>query len=151
MHEANAHQVPTSIRIIKPIASRLLELINDQHEERCALLFGKVGTKSILFDSIAEAENVRHSTSQFEVDPEFAWQKIDENEGVYGEKLAIGIFHTHPRGYFAPSQRDIGYMRNWDVPWLIGSSNDNPTIKAYILLQNKPWEIPIRLVDANQS
>ncbi|MHA2369542.1 MAG: Mov34/MPN/PAD-1 family protein [Candidatus Hodarchaeales archaeon] len=149
MHEANANHVPTIIRIIKPIASRLLELIHDHHEERCALLFGKSDANSILFDSIAEAENLRHSSSQFEIDPEFAWQKISENEGVYGENLAIGIFHTHPRGYFAPSQRDIDYMRNWDVPWLIGSSNDNPTIKAYIFLQNKPREIPICLVDAD--
>jgi proteasome lid subunit RPN8/RPN11 len=150
LHEANANLVPAIIRITKPVASRLLELIHDHHEERCALLFGKSDSNCIFFDSLAEAENLQHSSTRFEIDPEFAWHKIIENERVYGENLAIGIFHTHLRGYFAPSQRDIDFMRNWDVPWLIGSSNDNPTIKAYFFLQNKPREIPICLVDANQ-
>jgi proteasome lid subunit RPN8/RPN11 len=138
--------IPELISLTTPITARLLAITRKHQEERCALLFGRRGAKTVLFDSIAEAENILHSPTRFEMDPEFIWQEIVEKENQYGENLAIGIFHTHPRGSFNPSQTDRQYMRNWDVPWLIGTRNSKPAVRAYFLWNNQIHEIPIQFL-----
>ncbi|MFX0113241.1 MAG: M67 family metallopeptidase [Candidatus Hodarchaeota archaeon] len=138
--------VPKPICLTRSIAERLLVITRKNHEERCALLFGRLGAKTVLFDSIAEAENILHSSTRFEIEPELVWREIIEKEKQYGESLAIGIFHTHPTGSFNPSQTDRRFMRNWDVPWLIGTRDRKPAIRAYFLWKNQIHEIPIQFL-----
>lgn len=149
LKETGSKDAPKMIWLLKAIADQLLDIAIKHYEEKCAILFGESKIDSFHFDRIVEAENLLHSPTQFEIDPEFLWHKFVENEKHYGDNMGMGIFHTHPPEQHTPSQVDFQFMRNWNVPWLIGSRNDKPGLKAYILLKDQITEIQIHLFDQN--
>lgn len=110
--------------------------------EACAMLFGKLSKNEAVVEKIEITQNMLHSTTRFQIDPEDVAAIITKAEKE-GQEF-IGLFHSHA-ARATPSLIDLKYMRLWgDSLWLIISSTDG-TLAAYQLIDGNVEEVTIRI------
>ncbi len=142
---------PDYIYISPTVRDSLTKLIFSSQEETCALLFGKKIGKSIYYNEMVVSENIKHSPDSFEMAPDFIWKTITNYEEKHSDMTVMGIFHSHPSKECTPSKIDLQCMRGWDIPWLIGSNVSNLMIKAFLLLKDQVYEVPVRFNDFKEG
>jgi len=121
------------------------EALRDLTVEACGLLIGRVEGGRVMVEEVLIGENVKRSSTRFEVDPGLVYRAIIQAE-ARGLEL-VGVFHSHPAPPI-PSQVDVEGMRLWPIAWLIVSTLDG-SYAAYTL---KNGEVkPLRLEAADEA
>ena len=113
--------------------------------ERCGLLFGELHGNEIIIAEIVEIENVRKSSSEFELDSLQTLKAFEkaEKEGME----VVGVWHTHPLWIPYPSKKDREGMRVYPGVWVIISGSG---IKAYFGNEKGFLEASIEVMESPQ-
>ena len=132
------------VKIPKSLLNNLIKLAlkMGKKEELAGVLLGTIDKDIINVKTYKTLENILHSPTRFEINPEEFYQVI-----IYGEKMGyeiVGLWHTHPSPP-QPSLIDLKYMELWPVLWLIISSI-NGSYAAYILREGELKKVKIEKI-----
>jgi proteasome lid subunit RPN8/RPN11 len=110
--------------------------------EACGLLAGYIIQESYKVLRILPTQNMFHSPTRYQVNPEEqlkAFNKIEEE----GWEL-LGIYHSHPDGPETPSQTDISEAYYPGVVHLIWSRNiDQWNCRGFLIQDGSVIEVPV--------
>ena len=102
------------VRVRREVLARMVaEARRDPSVECCGLL----GGRGAVISAIYPAENALASPSEFEIAPKQLFRLFREMRAAALEHL--GIYHSHPAGDHAPSERDIERAYYPDVAYFI--------------------------------
>jgi proteasome lid subunit RPN8/RPN11 len=110
-------------------------------EEACGLLAGKEG----LVERVYLIENIRHSRTDYFMDPSQQVQAMLEMEAA-GWELA-SIFHSHPAGPLWPSTTDVDRAYYPDAVYLIlaPATAQEWQMRGFEINAGQVREVPIKI------
>ena len=111
--------------------------------ECCGLLIGSAQE----VEESYPAENVRRSTTRFEVDPAGHFAAIRKARASSRE--VIGAYHSHPVSPPAPSETDIYEANDPNfVHVIVSLVSRDPAVRAYRIARERVTELELELVDS---
>ncbi len=126
----------------KQVETLKKDAIRNYPEEACAMLFGKTEKGIAEVSWIVIAENILHSKTRFEIDPEIVYEALKEAE-ERGLDL-IGFAHSHTNSS-KPSLIDRKFIRLWgDAIWLILSTL-NGKMEAFRMVNEKLEKVTLEI------
>jgi len=103
---------------------------NENPNESCAILFGRIENQKTIVDDIFLTKNIDESPINFTISNE---QLIKCYKTAEEKKMeVVGIFHSHPNSVAYPSETDKKFMYSNPVVWVIYSGISDE-FRAYVL------------------
>ena len=116
-------------------------------EEAAGALIGKLESDKAIVEELWIGENILHSRSRFEIDPEQLYNLIIETE-KRGLDI-VAFWHTH-FGNSIPSYIDVTYMELWPIVWIVIDSWTG-LFSASIYHNDKIHNVKVKLLNEKEK
>ncbi len=134
------------VRITREVQTALIaEARLEPAFECCGLLAGRNG----LITTVLSAQNAVASPTAFDIAPAELFQLFQR---MRNERLDhLGIYHSHPTGENAPSQRDVASAYYPDAAYFILSPRLEAAqpVRAFSIRDGRAEELQIEIVDVS--
>ncbi|MGQ4891744.1 MAG: Mov34/MPN/PAD-1 family protein [Candidatus Njordarchaeia archaeon] len=114
-----------------------------RNEEVAGALIGEIEGDKVIVKELWIGENVLHSRSRFEINPEQLYNLLIETEKKGLEIVAF--WHTH-FGNSTPSYIDVTYMELWPIVWIVIDSWTG-LFSASIYHGDKIYNVKVELLE----
>ncbi len=126
-----------TIEVSERALAHLRALASRGVREEVGLVLGVGCQARVLFP----ARNTSESPAEFIADPIDIVAAHNLAESLTVDVMAI--YHTHPFGGAAPSEKDVQGMGHWPIPWLIASPH---SVRAWMARKGSVEELPLVVV-----